>query len=224
MSAISPLAGQHINSSQIHSAFISALFSFSSLRVLAWKWNVKLKVSVAQPCPTLCNRMDCRLPGSSVHGILQQRILEWVTIPFSRGSSQTRDKTQVFCIAGRFFIIWATRVTLLHTLGMWLVDSSHALHWPVSDDSMQCPASGILDGTEVAAPLFTPLQGFPNLWDLKIWGGADIIIRKCTISGMGLNHPETIPSAPVGKNSVFQKMSSWYQEGWGPLLYWIAIH
>ena len=52
-----------------------------------------------------------RLSGTPwiVHGILQARILEWVAVPFSRGSSQHRDWTQVFCIAGRFFISWATR-------------------------------------------------------------------------------------------------------------------
>ena len=50
-------------------------------------WRVCVCVSVAQSCPTLCNSMDCCLPGSSVHGILQARILEWVAIPFSRGSS-----------------------------------------------------------------------------------------------------------------------------------------
>ena len=49
------------------------------------------------------------LPGSSVHGILQARILEWVAIPFSRGSFQCRDITQVFCTAGRFFTVLATR-------------------------------------------------------------------------------------------------------------------
>ena len=48
---------------------------------------VVVKVLVAQLCPTLCNPMDCSLPGSSVHGILQARILGWVAIPFSRGSS-----------------------------------------------------------------------------------------------------------------------------------------
>ena len=48
-------------------------------------------------------------PGSSVHGIFQARILEWVAIPFSRGSSQPRDRTQVSHIAGRFFTVWATR-------------------------------------------------------------------------------------------------------------------
>ena len=53
--------------------------------------------------------MDCSPPGFSVHGILQVRILEWVAIPFSRGSSQPRDYTQVPCIAGRFFMVWATR-------------------------------------------------------------------------------------------------------------------
>ena len=57
----------------------------------------------------LCNPMDCSPPGCSVHEILQARILEWVAIPFSRGSSQPRDWTQVFHIAGRFFTIWATR-------------------------------------------------------------------------------------------------------------------
>ena len=53
--------------------------------------------------------MGCSPPGSFVHGILQARILEWEAIPFSRGSSWPRDRTQVFCIAGGFFTIWATR-------------------------------------------------------------------------------------------------------------------
>ena len=58
---------------------------------------------VAQSRPTLCDPMGCSPPSSSVHGILQARILEWVAIPFSRGSPQPRDRTQVSCIAGRFF-------------------------------------------------------------------------------------------------------------------------
>ena len=53
--------------------------------------------------------MDCSMPGSSVQGILQARRLEWVAMPFSRGSSWPRDWTQVSCIADRFFTIWATR-------------------------------------------------------------------------------------------------------------------
>ena len=59
--------------------------------------------SVAQSCPTLCNPMDCSPPGSSVHGIFQARILEWVDISSSRGSSQFRDPIHVSCIAGGFF-------------------------------------------------------------------------------------------------------------------------
>ena len=52
--------------------------------------------------------MACSLPGSSVHEILQARMLEWVAISFFKGSSQSRDRTQVFCIEGRFLTIWAT--------------------------------------------------------------------------------------------------------------------
>ena len=50
-------------------------------------------VLVPQSCPTLCDPMDCSLPDSSVHGILQARIQEWVALPFSRGSSRPRDQT-----------------------------------------------------------------------------------------------------------------------------------
>ena len=60
---------------------------------------------VAQSCPTLCDPMDCSLPGSLVHGILQARILKWVSISFSRGSSRPSDRTQVSCIVGRCFTI-----------------------------------------------------------------------------------------------------------------------
>ena len=61
-------------------------------------------VKVTQSCPTLCGPMDCGPPGSSVHEILQVRILEWEAIPFSRGSSQPRDQTQVSHIVGVLYI------------------------------------------------------------------------------------------------------------------------
>ena len=66
------------------------------------------RVKVAQSCPTVCNPVD-----NIVHGILQARILEWVAFPFSRGSSQPRDQTQVSRIAGGFFTSWATREALI---------------------------------------------------------------------------------------------------------------
>ena len=58
---------------------------------------------------TLCDPMDCSLPGFSVHGIFQARVLEWVAISFSRRSAWPRDQTQVSCTAGRHFTLWATR-------------------------------------------------------------------------------------------------------------------
>ena len=77
---------------------------------VAWKKvKVKSESEVAQSCLTLCNPVDCSPPGSSIHGILQARVLEWDAIAFSRGSSRPRDRTQVFHIAGRRFNLWATR-------------------------------------------------------------------------------------------------------------------
>ena len=77
----------------------------------------EVKVKVAQSCPTLCRTMDY-----TVHGILQTSILEWVAVPFSRGLSQSRDRTQVSHIAGGFFTTWARREVILecHTSHGWL--------------------------------------------------------------------------------------------------------
>ena len=77
-----------------------------AFQILHWK---KSGSEVAQSCPTLCDPRDCSLPGFSVHGIFQARVLEWVAISFSRGSSWPRDRPQVSCIAGRRFTLWATR-------------------------------------------------------------------------------------------------------------------
>ena len=66
--------------------------------------NKSSEMKVIQLCLTLCNTMDY-----TVHGTLQAKILEWVVFPFSRGSSQPKDQTQVSHTTGRFFTIWATR-------------------------------------------------------------------------------------------------------------------
>ena len=68
------------------------------------KWS-----EVTQLCPILCDPMDCSPPGSSVHGIFQAWILEWVFVSLSRGSSWPRDRTWVSRIVGRRFTVWATR-------------------------------------------------------------------------------------------------------------------
>ena len=82
---------------------------------LAASW-FSLKVKVAQSGPALCDPMDY-----TVHGILQVRILEWVAVPFSRGSSQPRDRTQVSGLVGRFFTSCVTREA--------------QKHWGLNDDS-----------------------------------------------------------------------------------------
>ena len=77
----------------------------SKINSIMFKANIS---SVAQSCPTLCGPMDCIPPSSSVHGIFQARIPEWLATSYSRGSSQARDQTQVSALAGRFFTTGAT--------------------------------------------------------------------------------------------------------------------
>ena len=112
------MAGQELLSPQLcFTGSVSFLFlpslwfwleSVAEQKFMRSAINIKF-VLAPQSCPTLCNPMGCSPQDSSVHGILQASILEWVAIPFSRGSSQPRDRTQVSCTAGRFFTNWATR-------------------------------------------------------------------------------------------------------------------
>ena len=67
------------------------------------------RCSVAQSCSTLCNSMDCSWPGSSVHGVSQARILEWVSISYTRGSSQLRDWTCISCTGRWILYHWTMR-------------------------------------------------------------------------------------------------------------------
>ena len=71
-------------------------------------FSIESESEVAQSCPTLCDPMDCSPPGSSLHGILQARVLEGVAISFSRGASPPRDGARVSCIPGRRFNLGAT--------------------------------------------------------------------------------------------------------------------
>ena len=84
---------------------LSSLFSLTFYKSVNYYKNFlgHSESEVAQSCLTLCDPVDCSPPGSSIHGILQARILEWVAISFSRGSSQPRDRTQVSRIARRGF-------------------------------------------------------------------------------------------------------------------------
>ena len=80
-------------------------YIFIDINIKIYLINMKVKVLAPQSCPTLCNLMDYGPLGSSVHGILQARILEWVAMLSFRGFSQPRDQTQVSNISSRLFII-----------------------------------------------------------------------------------------------------------------------
>ena len=86
-------------------ALAGGFFTTEIFFFLKSPYLLKVKVLATQSCLTLCDSMDCCPPGSSIHGILQARILEWVALPFSRESSQPGNQTQVSHIACRFFIL-----------------------------------------------------------------------------------------------------------------------
>ena len=88
--------------------------------------------SVAQRCPTICYPLEYSLPGASVHGILQAKILEWFVIPFSRGSSRPRGQTHVSCIGRWILYYWATReahiiIIILPINGKYVFKSAYIL-------------------------------------------------------------------------------------------------
>ena len=125
-----------------------------------------LYVLVAQLCPTLWDPKDCSPPGFSVHGILQARLLEWIAIPFSRGSSWPRNWTLVSCIAGRFFTTWATgnsncptciRPTA-STNSMQQILDFNRLYFPPSDTQESVKSEGISHSVM-----------FDSLWPHGLW-------------------------------------------------------
>ena len=79
---------------------------------ISWETQSESESLVAQSCLTLCDPVDCSLPGFSIHRIFQARVLEWVAISFPRGSSQARNQTRVSHIVDRCFTLWATREVL----------------------------------------------------------------------------------------------------------------
>ena len=101
---------------------------------------------MARSCQTLCDPMDCSLPGSSIHGIFQARVLEWGAIAFSKGSSWPRDRIQVSCIAGKCFTIWATREAT------WVLEGSCQLvddHLGCYQDAWKCTWTWGWEGSTV---------------------------------------------------------------------------
>ena len=110
--------------------------------------------------------MDCSLPGSSVHGILQARILEWVAISFSRGSSWPRDQTQVSCIADRFFTAWAIREALVYKT--CLMDSKLHKHNIWSQVSLRKKKKKASLQTKLVEVMEFQLSSFKS-WKMMLW-------------------------------------------------------
>ena len=122
-------------------------------------------MKVSQSCPVLCNPTDYSLPGSSVHGILQAWILEWVAISFSRGSFPSRDWTQVSCIAGRFSTVWAPRGAAGQK---W-----DKLKW--SEVAQSCPT--LCDPMDCSPPGFS-VHGIFQAWILhEYWSGLHSLLQ-----------------------------------------------
>ena len=89
---------------------ISSTSDHQALGSRGWGPRLRLLCLVTQLCPILCNSRDCNPPGSSVHGILQARILDWVAMPSSRASSQPRDQIHNSCIGRQVLYHRATRI------------------------------------------------------------------------------------------------------------------
>ena len=141
---------------------------------------------VAQLYPTLCDPVDCSLPGSSICGALQARILEWVAISFSRGSSRPRDRTQVSLIAGRRFTLWATRA-LIYNICFSLSDLLHSvwqtLHLPTSTVVAQSLSLIWLFATPWTAACqaslsFTIFQSLLKLMSIKLMPSNHLILCR----------------------------------------------
>ena len=115
---------QESNWGLLHSIRILYQLSFQGSQKHQWV----VLVLVAQSCPLLCDPMDCSPPGSCVHGILQARMLEWVAIPSSRGSSWPRDQTWLSCIADRSFTIWALTIRDPGNLGFYYQELNHIIN------------------------------------------------------------------------------------------------
>ena len=118
-----------------------------------------MKVKVPQSCPTLCHPMDC-----TVHGILQARILDWVAVPFSRGSSQPRHWTQVSRIGGWFFTSWEAQSCHAAAAAAKSLQSCLTLCDPIDGSPPGSPIPGILQ----ARTLEWVSISFSNAWKWKV--------------------------------------------------------
>ena len=126
-------------------------------------WSMFMPAKSLQSCPTLCDPMDCSPPGSSVHGILQAGLLEWVAMPSSRGSSWPRDQTRISCgscTAGVFFT-----AEPLGKLNLWSIHGYilTLAWWPAHQETTSHPPSA-LPSSQIKSKHHHPSPGFFSMW------------------------------------------------------------
>ena len=141
--------------------YMHSVLIFFSIMVYNRKEN-----EVTQSCLTLCDPMDCSLPGSSVHGIFQARVLEWVAISFSRRSSWPRDWTRVSHIVGTHFTIWATREVLI--TGCWIYFPVLYIRTLLLIHS-KCNSLHLPTPNSQSIPLSPHPPRQPQVWSLRPW-------------------------------------------------------
>ena len=133
---------------------------------------MRVHAVLLQSCLTLWDPLDCSPLGSSVCGILQARILEWVVIPLSRGSSLLRYQTQVSCMAGRFFTVWAIReeATQVEPLKSSRTESPQKWLWYLSTLVQSCLK--ILKTVQLREHWhWRPWHFYVHFWWRRIWSG-----------------------------------------------------
>ena len=155
-----------------------------------------------QSCPTLCDPMDCRPPGSSVHGILQARIMEWVTMPFSKRSSQPRDRSCVSYVScmGRqvlYHYHHLGRPAAAAAAAAKLLQSCPTLHDPTDGSPPGSPIPGILQ----ARTLEWVAISFSSAWKWKVKGSRSVVSDSSQPHGLQptrLLHPWDFPGKSTG--------------------------
>ena len=173
----------------------------------------KSENEVAQSCPTLLDPMDCSLPGSSLHGIFQARVLEWVAISFSRGSSQPRDSTWIYphCRQTLYRLSHQGR-SLLITAAAKSLQLCPTLCDPIDSSPPGFPVPGILQ----ARTLEWVAISFSNAWKWKVKVKLLSCVRLCATPPTRLLRPWDFPdkSTGVGCHCFMSLASVKYTEGW----------
>ena len=161
--------------------------------------------------------MDHSPPGSSVHGISQARVLEWVAISFSRGSSWPRDQTHISCIAGGFFICWAIRqpgysLHPVHTgwmnewinrrpiKGLWYWNEHHVAHVIIPGETIQGLRANLTSAIET-------LCGVDS--SVAVSSGGELFLRFISLTSLEYSVSPALPRSPLCFCVWPQVFSAW---------------